>query len=124
MRFNFIDFITHLPVCEDYSTVWVLVDRFTKVAHFVPVKNAQKTSKGCAKRFLVNVWKLHVLPHDIVSDRNPVFPSTFRDDLMKMLDVRFRKSTAFRPQTDGQTECINQTFLYYLGQYCNYEQND
>ena len=71
------DFITYLPVSEDFSTVWVIVDRYTKMAHFVPVKNAQKTAEGCAKLFLANVWKLHGLPSDIVSDRDPVFTSTF-----------------------------------------------
>ena len=87
-------------------------------------KNAQKTAEGCAKLFLANVWKLHGLASDIVSDRDPVFTSTFWVELMKKLDVRLRKSTAFRPQTDGQTERINQTLEHYLCQYCNYEQND
>ena len=100
------DFITHLPVSEDCSTVWVIVDRYTKMAHSVPVKNAQKIAEGCAKLFLANVWKLHGLLSDIVSDRDPVFTSTFWGELMKKLDVRLRKSTAFRPQTDGQTERI------------------
>ena len=50
------DFITHLPVSEDCSTVWVIMDRYTKMAHFVPVNNAQKTAEGCAKLFLANVW--------------------------------------------------------------------
>ena len=118
------DFITHLPVSEDCSTVWVIVDRYTKMAHFVPVKNVQKTAEGCAKLFLANVWKLHGVPSDIVSDRDPVFTSTFWAELMKKLDVHLRKSTAFRPQTDGQTERINQTLEHYLRQYCNYEQND
>ena len=63
-----IDFITHLPVSEDCSTVRVIVDHYTKTAHFVPVKNAQKTAEGCAKLFLADVWKLHALPRDIVSD--------------------------------------------------------
>ena len=118
------DFITHIPVSEDCSTIWVIVDRYTKMAHFVPIKNAQKTAEGCAKLFLANVWKLHGLPSYIVSDCDPVFASTFWAELMKKLDVRLRKSTAFRPQTDGQTERINQTLEYYLRQYCNYEQND
>ena len=89
-----------------------------------PVKNAQKTAEGCAKLFLANVWKLHGLRSDIVSDQDPVFTSTFWAELMKKIDVRLRKSTAFRPQTDGQTEHINQTLEHYLRQYCNYEQND
>ena len=118
------DFITHLPVSEDCSTVWVIVDRSTKMAHFVHVKNAQKTAEGCAKPFLANGWKLYGRLSDIVSDRDPVFTSTFWAELMKKLDVRLRKSTAFRPQTDGQTKCINQTLEHYLRQYCNYEQND
>ena len=91
------DFITYLPVSEDCSTVWVIVDRYTKMAHFVPEKNTQKTAEGCAKLFLANVWKLDGLPSDIVSDRNPVFTSTFWAELMKKLDVRLRNSTAFRP---------------------------
>ena len=62
------DFITHLPVSEDCYKVLVTVDCYTKMAHFVPVKNAQMAAVGCAKLFLVNVWKLHGLPSDIVSD--------------------------------------------------------
>src|SRR5436853_1334020 len=70
------------------------------------------------------MWKLHVLPNNIVLDMDPVFTSRFWAELMERLDVRLRKSTAFRPQTDGQTERINQTLEQYLRQYCNYEQND
>ena len=94
------------------------------MAHFVPVKNAQNTAEGYAKRFLANVWKLHGLASDIVSDCDPVYTSTFWAELMKKLDVRLRKSTAFQPQTDGQTEHINQTLEHNLCQYCNYDQND
>ena len=91
------DFITHLPVSEGCFTVWVVVDRFTKMAHFIPIRDKQKTAEGCAKLFLANVWKLHGLPSDIASDRDPVFTSTFWAELMKKLDVRLRTSTAFRP---------------------------
>ena len=94
------------------------------MAHCVPVKNAQKSAEGCAKLFLANVWKLHGLRSAIVSVRDHVFTSTFWADLMKNLDVHLSKSTAFRPQTDGQTERINQTLEHHLCQYCNYKQND
>ena len=118
------DFITQLPKSDGCSTVWVIVDRFTKMAHFVPVKDGQKTAEGCAKLFLDNIWKLHGLPSSIISDRDPVFTSRFWAELMGRLDVRLRKSTAFHPQTDGQTERVNQSLEQYLRQYCNYEQDN
>ena len=121
---NSIDFITHLPVSEDCYIVWVIVDCYTTMAHFVSVKNTPKTAEGCAKLFPANVCKLQGLCSDIVSDRDLVFTSKFWVELMKKRDLRLRKNTAFRPQTDGQTECINQTLEHYLHQYCNYEQND
>ena len=118
------DFITQLPLSNGCATIWVVVDHFTKMAHFIPIEDKQRTAENCARLFLANVWKLHGLPNDIVSDRDPVFTSRFWAELMERLDVRLRKSTAFRPQTDGQTERINQTLEQYLRQYCNYEQND
>ena len=113
------DFITQLPKSDGCSTVWVIVDRFTKIAHFVLVKDGQKTAEGCAKLFLENIWKLHGLPSSIISDRDPVFTSKFWAELIGRLDVRLRKSTAFHSQTDGNTERINQSLEQYLRQYCN-----
>ena len=95
------DFITQLSMSYDGSTVWVIVNRFTKMAHFVPVKDGQKTAEGCAKLFLEYIWKLNGLPSSIITDRDPVFTSKFWAELMGRLDVRLRKSTAFHPQTDG-----------------------
>ena len=118
------DFITQLPKSDGCSTVWVIVDRFTKMAHFVPVKNGPKTAEGCAKLFLENIWKLHGLPSSIISDRDPVFTSRFWAELMERHNVRLRKSTAFHPQTDGFTERVNQSVEEYLRQYCNYEQDN
>ena len=118
------DFIMQLSKLDGYSTVWKIVYRFTKLAPFVPVKDRQKTAEGCAKLFLENIWKLHGLPSSIISDRNPVFTSKFWAELMGRLDVRFRKSTAFHPQTDGQTERVNQSLEQYLRQYCNYKQDN
>ena len=115
------DFITELPKSDGCSTVWVIVDRFTKMTHFVPVKDGQKTAEGCAKLFLENIWKQHGLHSSIISDREHVFTSKFWAELMGRLDVRLRKSTAFHPQTSGQTERVNQSLEQYLRQYCNYE---
>ena len=100
--------------------VWVIVDRLTKMAHFVPIKDEQKTAEGCAKLFLENIWKLHGLPSSIISDRDPVFTSTFWAVLIGRRNMRLSKSTAFHPQTDGQTERVNQSLVQYLRQYCNY----
>ena len=119
-----IHFITQLPKSDGCSTVWVIVDRFTKMAHFVPVKDGEKTAEGCAMLFLENIWKLHGLPSRIISDRDPVFTSTFWAELMGRLDVRLRNSTAFHPQTDSQTERGNRSLEQYLWQYCNYEQDN
>lgn len=84
------DSITHTPVPEGCFTTWVVVDRFTKMAHVIPIEDKQKTAEGSAKTFLPDVWKPHGLPGDIVSDRDPVFVSSFRAALMKRLDVRPR----------------------------------
>ena len=118
------DCITQLPKSDGCSMVWVIVDRFTKMAHFVTVKDGQKTAEGCAKLFLENIWKLHGWPSSIISDRDPVFTRKFWAELMGRLDVWLRKRTAFHPQTDGQTERVNQSLEQYLRQYCNNEQDN
>ena len=94
------------------------------MAHFVHVKDGQKTVEGCVKLFRENIWKLHGLPSSIISDRDPVFTSKFWAELMGRLNVQLRKSTALHPQTDGQTERVNQSLEQYLRQYCNYEQDN
>ena len=89
------DFITQLPKSDGCSTGCVIVDRFTKMAHFVPVKDEQKTAESCAKLFLENIGRPHGLPSSIISDRDPVFTSKFWAELIGRLDVQLRKSTAF-----------------------------
>ena len=117
-------FIEQLPKSDSCSTVWVIVDCFSKMTHFVPIKDGQKTAKGYAKLFLENIWKLHRLPSSIISDRDPVFTSKFWAELIGRLDVWLRKSTVFHLQTDGQTKRVNQSLEQYLRQYCNYEQDN
>jgi hypothetical protein len=116
------DFITDLPEAENCTTIWVVVDRFTKMAHFIPLK--EKTATYVAQQFVTHIWKAHGLPDDIVSDRDTAFTLKFWKEVMGFLGIQQRMSTAFHPQTDGQTERINQVLEAYLREYCNYEQNE
>jgi len=116
------DFITDLPESEGATIILVVVDRFTKMAHFVPIK--KKDSPTVARAYLENVWKYHGFPEDVVSDRDTTFTGSFFTDLYDYLGIKRSMSTAYHPQTDGQTERINQVIEAYLRSYCNYEQND
>jgi transposase InsO family protein len=118
------DFITDLPLSDGCSSIWVIVDRFTKMAHFIPLKSDKKKTVDLAKIFLRDIWRLHGLPESIVSDRDSRFTSTFWRDLMSLLNLSRKMSTAYHPQTDGQTERLNQTIEQYIRCYCNFEQND
>lgn len=117
------DFIVSLPESEGYTRIWVIVDRFTKMSHFIPLKT-RATIEELAHIFLREIWRLHGLPEEIISDRDSRFESKFWDSLMKLLGVKLRLSTAYRPQTDGQTERVNQTLEQYLRNYCSYQQDD
>ena len=118
------NFITQLPKSTHCLTVWVIVDQFDKMVHFVPIKGRQKTAEGCTKLFLQNILKLHGLASRLISDRDPVFTTKFRAELMRRLDIWLRKYIAFYPQTDGQTERVNQSLEKYLCHDCNHEQDN
>jgi hypothetical protein len=89
------DFITDLPESEGCRTIWVVVDCFTKMAHFVGLK--EKTAAAVARQFVNHIWKLHRLPDDIVSDRDTAFTSKFWKEVMNFLGIKQRMSTAFHP---------------------------
>jgi len=116
------DFITELPWSEGCDQLWVIVDRFTKMAHFIPLK--EKTALDLARIFAKEIWKNHGLPTDIVSDQDSRFTSEVWREFLKILEIRPRMSTAFRPQTDGQTERLNQTIEAYLRAFVGHEQDD
>ena len=116
------DFITDLPDSDGATIILVVVDRFTKMAHFIPIK--KKDSPTVARAYLENVWKYHGIPEDVVSDRDSTFTGSFFTDLYNYLGIQPSMSTAYLPQTDRQTERINQVIESYLRFYCNYEQND
>jgi hypothetical protein len=118
------DFITDLPLSEDCDQLWVIVDRFTKMAHFIPLKKDQKKVEHLVKVFAREIWRFHGIPTDIISDRDSQFTSTEWKQFLGILGVRPRMSTSFHPQTDGQTERINQTIEAYLRSFINYEMDN
>jgi len=90
------EFITKLPLAQGYNSILVVVDRLTKMVHFIPT--TEKTSvKGLAKLFRDNVWKLHGLPESIISDRGPQFAAGLMRELNRMLGIKSKLSTAFYP---------------------------
>lgn len=117
------DFITDLPMSNKFDSICVLVDRFSKMAHFVPCRKTI-TGEETAKLFIDNIYRFHGLPEDIVSDRGPQFVSKFWQALFEILQVKIKLSSAFHPQTDGQTERVNQVLEQYLRCNINYQQND
>jgi RNase H-like domain found in reverse transcriptase/Reverse transcriptase (RNA-dependent DNA polymerase)/Integrase zinc binding domain/Integrase core domain/Chromo (CHRromatin Organisation MOdifier) domain len=117
------DFVTGLPLVDGYDSIWVVVDRLTKQRHFVACSSAA-SAEDLADLFLAHVWKLHGLPDDIVSDRGPQFASKFWRRLCHHLRVSPKLSTAFHPQTDGQTERVNGIMEQYLRAYVTYQQDN
>ena len=101
------DFIVDLPESKGKTQVWVIVDRFSKMVHFIPLPT-KVNAQYLAQEFLKNVWRLHGIPTDIVSDRDPKFTSEFWKELMRLLKVDLRMNTTNHPETDGQTEMVNQ----------------
>lgn len=102
------DFITGLPrTSAGHDSIWVVVDRLTKVAHFIPVKTTY-TGHKLAELYMARVVCLHGVPKKIVSDRGSQFTSKFWQKLQSELGTRLNFSTAYHPQTDGQTERVNQ----------------
>ena len=117
------DFITDLPICQGFDSVFIVKDRLTKQAHFLPCNktiNAEQT----ADLFIKEIVRLHGLPKSIVSDRGPQFKSTFFWSLFNILGIQTTLSTTAHPETDGSTEVLNQMFEQYIRIYGNTKQSD
>ena len=98
------DLVTRLPrSTKGYDSIWVIVDRLTKSAHFLPVRTTY-TATQYVKIFLDRIVSLHGVPISIVSDRGTQFTSKFWKSFQKALGTQLRFSIAFHPQTDGQSE--------------------
>jgi len=108
-----VDFITKLPIVAGKDAILVVCDRLSKMIHFVATTEGTSVER-LAKLFRDNVWKLHRLPESVVSDRGPQFVAELTKELNRMLGIETRLSTVFHPQTDGQTERMNQELEQYL----------
>ena len=101
------DFIVSLPHTHiGYDSIWVIVDRLTKVAHFLPVKTTNSGAR-LAELYMERIVCLHGVPKKIVSNRGTQFTSTFWKKVHDSLGTKLNFSTTYHPQTDGQTERIN-----------------
>jgi len=117
------DFIEGLPVSDGYDMILVIVCRFTKMALFIPTYR-DIDAEVLASIFLRHVFAKHGTPSDIVSDRGKLFVAQFWRSLCNLLGIKVNLSTAYHPQTDGQTERINQILEQYLRIFINYQQDD
>ncbi|KAK7264749.1 hypothetical protein RJT34_32359 [Clitoria ternatea] len=98
------DFVTSLPKTPlGHDSIWVIVDRLTKSAHFIPI-NIRYSIEKLAKLYIEEIVRLHGIPSSIISDRDPRFTSQFWKSLHKAMGTRLRLSSAYHPQTDGQSE--------------------
>jgi hypothetical protein len=110
-----IDFVEGFPHVGGggKSVVMAAVDRFSKYTHFISLGHPY-TAVSVAQAFFDNIVKLHVISCSIVSDRDPVFTSTFWKELFTFSGIKLRMSTAFHPQTDGQSKVTNHILGVYL----------
>jgi len=99
--------VVKLPESSGHDAIMTVVDSVSKRVHFVPT-HTTVTVEGAARLFLHHVWKLHGLMKYVVSNHGPQFVASFTKELYRLLGIRLFSSTAWHPQTDGQTERVNQ----------------
>ena len=107
------DFIEKLPKSQGYDTILVVIDRFTKFGHFIRLTHPF-TAKMVAQNFLDHIYRMHGLPESIITDRDRVFTSVFWKEMFKLVGVELHYSSSYHPQTDGQSERLNQCVKSYL----------
>jgi hypothetical protein len=117
------DFITDLPVSQGYDSLFVVVDRLSKATIVTPCHKTI-TAEETANLYMENVWRRTGLPHQVISDRGPQFASKVMQEVWNKLNVKSTMSTAFHPQTDSETEHVNQELEQYLRVSGNFQQDN
>ena len=112
-----------LPKLNRKNAIMVIVDRFTKMIQLKAIIT-NILLEEIAKIYRDEIWKLHRIPRRILSNREPQFASRFIEELMKALETKRMLLTAYHPQTNGQTERINQEIGTFLRHYINYQQDN
>src|SRR5258708_22616016 len=115
--------IRELLDSKGYNAILVVVDCLSKQIHTIPTVTSLD-SAGVAQLFLKHVWHHHGLLEEVISDCGPTFVSNFSCKLVALLGVKPTPSTSYHPQTDGQTECVNQEIEAYLHVFVSHQQDD
>src|SRR5258705_2196415 len=115
--------IGELPDSKGYNAVLMVVDCLSKGIHAIPTVTSLD-SAGVARLFLEHVWCHHRLLEEVISDCRPAFMSNFSCKLAALLGVKLTPSTSYHPQTDGQTEHMNQEIEAYLRVFVSHQQDD
>jgi hypothetical protein len=116
------DFIVGLPKSVNKSVIMVVVDHPSKYAHLCALQHPFTTST-VAQLFMDQVFKLHGMPHSIVSNRDPTFTNNFWQELFKLQGTQFHLITTYHPQTDGQIEVVNMCLETYLRCFASERKN-
>jgi transposase InsO family protein len=119
-----VDFITKLPLSAGHDTIMTIMDQgCTKAVILLPCSE-ELGSKDVARLFLERAFPFIGLPSRVISDRDTCFTSQFFREVCRQLNIKQNLSTAYYPQTDGQSERTNQTLETALRIYCNHQQNN
>src|SRR6266446_9696762 len=108
---------------KGYNAALMVVDHLSKQIHVIPTVTSLD-STGVTQLFLEHIWCHHGLPEEVISDCGPAFISNFSRNLATLLGVKLTLSTSYHPQTNSQTECVNQEIEAYLRVFVSHRQDD
>ena len=117
------DFVGELPKSDSFNAIYVVSNRLTKMAHFIPTTTDISTP-DLMKLHVHHIWKLHGIPLVHGTDRGSTFTANFMKNIYKELGIKPRFSTMYHPQTQGQVENNNKWMETYLRMFCSHRQDD